>query len=175
MCLFISVIISMLNTVASIAQEIYEELGEQSDTSISAIAAWVRRNIGGLANMLNKTFEIKDGTYEINPNLTDIEKYIFKKMYSIYYFDLKIKSTASLTATDYVSIKDDFGSVQKINSNEVLRNFYSIRKQEYEELKNLIDTYNLNEVNPLQVVGDDTIEGVYDPESYLRNRNKYGN
>ena len=165
----------MINTIASVAQEIYEELGEQSDTSIAAIAAWVRRNIGGLANMLGKSFEIKDNNYEIHPNLSDIEKYIFKKMYSIYYFDLKIKSTASITATDYVSIKDDFGSIQKINSNEVLRNFYSIRKQEYEELKSLIDTYNLNAVNPLQIVGDDTVEGRYNSEFYLKNRNLYGN
>ena len=163
----------MINTVASVAQEIYEELGEQSDTSIAAIAAWIRRNIGGLSNMLDKEYEIKDGTYEISPNLTDIEKYIFKKMYSIYYFDLKIKSTASLTSTDYVSVKDDFGSIQKINSNEVLRNFYSIRKQEYEELKSLIDTYNLNAVSPLQIVGDDTIAGVYNPEA--TDRTIYGN
>jgi len=163
----------MINTVASISQEIYEELGEQSDTSISAIAAWVRRNIGGLSSLLNKSFEIKNDTYEINPNLTDIEKYIFKKMYSIYYFDLKIKSTASLTATDYVSVKDDFGSIQKINSNEVLRNFYNIRKQEYEELKSFIDTYNLNEVSPLQIVGDDIFPGSYNPEN--TDRTIYGN
>jgi len=163
----------MINTVASVAQEIYEELGEQSDTSIAAIAAWIRRNIGGLSNMLDKKYEIKDGTYEITPNLTDIEKYIFKKMYSIYYFDLKIKSTASLTSTDYVSVKDDFGSIQKINSNEVLRNFYSIRKQEYEELKSLIDTYNLNQVNPLQIAGDDIFPGNYNPENI--DRTIYGN
>jgi len=163
----------MINTVASVAQEIYEELGEQSDTSIAAIAAWIRRNIGGLSNMLDKEYEIKDGTYEISPNLTDIEKYIFKKMYSIYYFDLKIKSTASLTSTDYVSVKDDFGSIQKINSNEVLRNFYSIRKQEYEELKSLIDTYNLNQVNPLQIAGDDIFPGSYSPENI--DRTIYGN
>jgi hypothetical protein len=165
----------MINTVASIAQEIYEELGEQSDTSISAIAAWVRRNIGGLSNLLNKSFEIKDANYEISPNLTDVEKYIFKKMYSIYYFDLRIKSTASLTSTDYVSIKDDFGSIQKINSNEVLRNFYSIRKQEYDELINLVSQYRGNSSEPLQVAGDDTVEGYYNSNNINSSRSLYGN
>lgn len=154
----------MINTVTSIAQEIYEEMGEPSDFSIAAIAAWVRRNIGGLGNLLNVEFIIDNSTLEINPNLNDIQKYIFKKMYSIYFFDLKIKSVASLAITDFTSIKDDFGSVQKLNSNEVLRNFYQIRKQENEELKSLVDTYNINEVSPLQVAGDDTIPGFYNTE-----------
>lgn len=152
----------IINTVPSIAQEIYEEIGEPSDLSIAAISAWVRRNIGALSNALNATFSIEENTLEIKPNLNDIQKYIFKKMYSIYFFDLKIKSTGSLAITDYVTIKDDIGTVQKANKNEVLKSFYQIRKQEYEELKSLIDTYNLNEVTPLQVAGDDTIEGSYD-------------
>jgi len=154
----------MINTVTSIAQEIYEEMGEPSDFSIAAIAAWVRRNIGGLGNLLNIEFIIDDSTLEVSPNLNDIQKYIFKKMYSIYFFDLKIKSTASLAIIDFTSIKDDFGSVQKLNSNEVLKSFYQIRKQENEELKSLVDTYNINEVSPLQVAGDDTIPGSYNTE-----------
>ena len=152
----------IINTVASIAQEIYEEMGEPSDFSIAAIAAWVRRNIGGLGNMINKSFSINDQTYEISPNLSDIEKYIFKKMYSIYFFDLKIKSTGSLAINDYTVVKDDIASVQKLNKNEVLRNFYQIRQQEYKELKDFVDKYGLNEVSPLQVAGDDTIAGSYD-------------
>ena len=152
----------IINTVASIAQEIYEEMGEPSDFSIAVIAAWVRRNIGGLNNMLNTSFSINDQTYEISPNLSDVEKYIFKKMYSIYFFDLKIKSTGSLAINDYTVIKDDIASVQKLNKNEVLRNFYNIRQQEYTELKQLSTDYKNNGATPLQVAGDDTIPGTYD-------------
>ena len=68
----------MTNTVALIAQEIYEELGEPSDFSMSAIAAWLRRNIGGLNNFLNESFSINDQGLEISPALNDIQKYIFK-------------------------------------------------------------------------------------------------
>ena len=151
----------IINTVTSIAQEIYEEMGEPDDFSIAAIAAWVRRNIGGLNNSLNASFSIDSTTLEITPNLTDTEKYIFKKMYSIYFFDVKIKSTGSLAINDYVSIKDDIGSVQKLNKNEVLKNFYNIRQQEYKELKDSVYKYNLNTTSPLQVAGDDTIPGDY--------------
>ena len=154
----------IINTVTSIAQEIYEEMGEPSDFSIAAIAAWVRRNIGGLGNLINTEFEIDNVTFEITPNLTDPQKYLFKKMYSIYFFDLKIKSTGSLAINDYTSIKDDFGSVQKLNKNEVLKNFYQIRQQEYKELQELVNKYELNEITPLQVAGDDTIPGSYNFE-----------
>jgi len=154
----------IINTVPSIAQEIYEEMGEPSDFSIAAIAAWVRRNIGGLGNLLNIEFVIDSSTLEISPSLTDVQKYIFKKMYSIYFFDIKIKSIGSLASADYTSIKDDFGSVQKLNTNEVLKSFYQIRKQEHEELKSLVDKYNINEASPLQVAGDDTIAGSYNSE-----------
>ena len=91
------------NTVTSVSQEIYEELGDTSSTSIAAIASWVRRNIGGLNNLLNTSFIIQENNnFEIAPDLSDIEKYIFKKMYSIYYFDLKIKNTGSLIDTDFI-------------------------------------------------------------------------
>ena len=151
------------NTVTSIAQEIHEELGEPSDLSISAIAAWVRRNIGGLGNLINTEFQVNSTTLEINPNLNDAQKYIFKKMYSVYFFDLRIKSTGSLASTDFITIKDDIGSVQKANKNEILKSYISVRKQEYDELKDFVNKYELNEVTPLQVAGDDTIPGVYDP------------
>lgn len=152
------------NTVTSIAQEIYEEMGEPDDFSVAAIAAWVRRNIGGLGNLINAEFEINSTTLEITPNLSDAQKYLFKKMYSIYFFDIKIKSTGSLAINDYVTIKDDIGSVQKINKNEVLKNFYNIRQQEYKELQDFVNKYELNEVTPLQVAGDDTIPGSYRSE-----------
>jgi hypothetical protein len=151
----------IINTVTSIAQEIYEEMGEPSDLSISAIAAWVRRNIGGLGNLINTEFQVNDTTLEINPNLNDAQKYIFKKMYSVYFFDLRIKSTGSLASTDFITIKDDIGSVQKANKNEILKSYISVRKQEYDELQDFVNKYELNEVTPLQVAGDDTIPGDY--------------
>lgn len=164
------------NTVTSVSQEIYEELGDTSSTSIAAIASWVRRNIGGLNNLLNTSFIIQENNnFEIAPDLSDIEKYIFKKMYSIYYFDLKIKNTGSLIDTDFISIKDDFGSVQKINSNEILKSFYSIRKQDYEELRDLVNRYRSNNSGPRQVAGDDIIAGSYSPVRNYQVRSNDGN
>ena len=84
-------------------------------------------------------------------------------MYSVYYFDIKIKSTGSLATTDFITIKDDIGNVQKANKNEVLRNYITVRKQEYQELRDLITQYKNNSISPLQVSGDDILEGYYNP------------
>jgi len=51
-------------------------------------------------------------------------------------------------------------------------NFVELKKQENEELKNLLDKYELNENVPLQVAGDDTIGDPgrsYTYSNYVRN------
>lgn len=153
----------MTNNIVGIAQEIYEEIGEASGFSVAAITQWLRRNIGGLNTNLNQNFGVDDATFEITPSLSDMEKYIFKKMYFIYYFDVQIKSTGS--TSDFMSIRDDYGTVTRSSKNELLRNYVGIRKQEYDELKQLIAQYRNNNSGPIQVAGDDTIQGYYDPRT----------
>lgn len=45
-------------------------------------------------------------------------------------------------------------------------NFVELKKQEMAELQNLVDSYNLNEVGPLQVAGDDTVPGLNNSYNY---------
>lgn len=165
----------MTNNIVGIAQEIYEEIGEASGFSISAITQWLRRNIGGLNTNLNQNFEVDGVTFEITPALSDIEKYIFKKMYFIYYFDVQIRTTGS--TSDFMSVRDDYGTVTRSSKNELLRNYVSIRRQEYDELKQLIAQYRNNNSSPLQVAGDDTIPGFYNPRTLngnFRSRQFFG-
>lgn len=51
-------------------------------------------------------------------------------------------------------------------------NFIELKKQETEELKMLVDSYNLNEINPVQVAGDDIYSApdqTYSSNIYIRN------
>ena len=51
-------------------------------------------------------------------------------------------------------------------------NFVELKKQEVSELKMLTQSYNLNEVSPLQIAGDDTIvanDRPYTYNSFVRN------
>ena len=50
-------------------------------------------------------------------------------------------------------------------------NFVDLKKQEMAELKMLTETYNLNEVNPLQIAGDDVYQETSRPYTYDFYRN----
>ena len=160
--------------VVDIADEVYRELGSPADLSIPAIAFWLRTNIGSLNNHINTSFVINSTSYEIEQDTTNSEgtavtleiaeeeKSIFKKMYMIHYYDTKIRANIiSISSDSVISVTDDGSSVTKINKNEVSKMLGGIKKQEFEELKNLINQYNLNKAAPLQVAGDDTVEGFY--------------
>lgn len=84
-----------------IADEIYRELGSPSSTSISAIAFWVRSNIGALNNYLNEAFVISDSYEIVGADSAEINIQavaILKKMYSIHDYDLKLDLISCLLA-----------------------------------------------------------------------------
>jgi hypothetical protein len=197
----------MTNKIVDISDEIYRELGEPSDVSISSIAFWLRTNLGKLNILINKTYVINTLDLEVDvispETFTITEKLIFKKMYNIHYYDRQIinligKSrninlvntdiaTTGINNADTIQISENGFTYQKSSStktaNETIKantqfirqlglNFVELKKQEVAELEMLTKNYNLNEINPLQVAGDDTIPGVdrsYSYNSFIRN------
>ena len=168
--------------VVDIADQIHRELGSPTDLGISVIAFWVRTNIGGLNNMINQNFKI-NGNYEVdrvdpdNDILTvdiDINAIsVLKKMYMVHYYDSKVRSTLSAAATDSVlELASDGSRIRKINKNEQGKTYAALKKQEYQELNYLANAYKAGEAVPLQVAGNDTIEGDYNPYRGFNRINK---
>ena len=163
--------------IVDIADEIYRELGQPTDLSIPSIAYWLRSNIGDLNILINKKYTINDITLEIEENgdtFGDIEKSIFKMIYSIHYYERLFRNALGAASTDSVIEIDQNGfRARKINKNELAKTYAELRKQINDELQILTKNYNLNEAKPLQVAGDDTIQGVSYPytygSSYIRN------
>jgi hypothetical protein len=166
--------------VVDIADELFREITEDSNYSIASISYWVRANIGRLNSHINTFFEIKPATLEIvqstdtkNDNvlveseITIDEGAILKKMFMIYFYDRTIRTNIANASTDtIVQVTDQGSSVRKINKNEVIKSLSFLKKQEYTEMKELIRDYKANQVKPRQVVGDDTVKGVYKTEVY---------
>jgi hypothetical protein len=148
--------------VVDIADEIYRELGEVTSLSIPAIAFWVRTNIGALNSFINTTYSINTTTLELEQTVTDAtgaevileigeeERSILKKMYMVHHYDRQIRS--NITTLE---------SVTKVNRNEINRVFYQIKKQEHDELRELINAFKLSKAVPIQIAGNDTVEGRY--------------
>lgn len=160
----------MTNKIVDIASELYNEFGEPSDLSIPAIAYWLRSNIGDLNLLINKKYIIDETSLEViseeEEEFGNIEKSIFKMLYSIHYYERMMRiSLNNATLDSVVSISDEGSSVTKINKNEMAKTYATLRNQINDELNTLTKNYNLNEAKPLQIVGDDTIPGLYPGET----------
>ena len=156
----------MTYKIVDLATELYDELGEPENVSIPSIAYWLRSNIGDLNIMINKKFYIDETTLEITSQDADlfgnVEKSIFKMIYSIHYYERLFRNALyAATQDSVISISDEGSSVTKINKNELAKNYAALRKQINDELIVLSKNYNLNEAKPLQVAGDDTIPGFF--------------
>ena len=177
--------------VVDIADELYRELSSPKDLSIAAIGYWLRTNIGQLNNQINTTYKMGGSPdYEIQydyvntdgvpvtAEITEEAKSVLKKMYMIHYYENKLRANLAAAETDSViSVADDGSSIRKINKNEVSKVYLNILKTEIEELKKLIYAFQRSHGEPLQVAGDDTESGYFDPDrpreigSSLGNRN----
>lgn len=166
--------------VVDIADEIYQALAEPSDISLVSVVYWLRSNIGALNNYINQDFYVDDSTLEINRvddsdasliiEMAPIEASILKKMYSVYYYNKQVLSTLGAASTDAViELESDGSRITKINKNEQSKTYAQLKKQEYDELLYLLNSYKLAKAMPNQVAGNDTIEGAYSPV-YRNNR-----
>lgn len=168
----------MTTKIVDIADELYREMGEPADLSIASIAWWLRANIGDLNITINKAYTINETTLEIEiPNgdsFGNTEKSIFKMLFSIHYYERLLRNALGAASTDStIEINQNGFSARKINKNELAKTYAQLRKQINDELMELTKNYNLNEARPLQVAGDDTIQGASYPytygSSYIRN------
>jgi hypothetical protein len=166
----------MTTKIVDVADEVYRELGEPSDISIASVAYWLRTNIGKLNVLLGKPFLISDATLEIysSDETKDPfginEKTIFKKIYTVYYYERLFRNALGAASTDSTIEIDQNGfRAKRVNKNELAKTYSDLKKQSDEALKMLLDKYELHAVTPLQVAGDDTIEAPGRSYSYSRN------
>jgi len=166
----------MTNKIVDISDYIYCELGYTSDFSHASIAFWLRTNIGDLNILINKKYYIIESTLEIGivegsgDVFGDLEKSIFKMIYSVHYYERLFRNALGAASTDSTIEIDQNGfRAKRVNKNELAKTYSDLRKQIVSELDILTRNYNLNESQPLQVAGDDTIEAPSRSYSYSRN------
>lgn len=158
----------MTTKIADIAYEIFEELDEPENISIASIAFWIRAHLPKLNILINKRYSIDTQLEIVGPNnnasseepFTLTEKAILQKMFIVSYYERLFRNALGAASTDsVVSVTDDGSTVVKINKNEIAKNYSQLKNQAKNDLDDLIKNYNLNEVHPKQIAGDDTISG----------------
>jgi len=152
--------------IVDIADEIFRELGQPTEVSIPQIAFWIRVNVGTLNNTINTCYAIDNNTLEVSPDPGLEEKSILKKLYTIHYYDVKVRSALGAASTDpIVEVTSDGATVRKLNRNQTSQLFLTLKKQEADDFNRLVSNYKMIKSLPIQVVGDDTVEGFEQPNA----------
>lgn len=152
--------------VVDIANEIFLETASPSDTTVAAIAFWLRSNVGKLNAILYEDFSVDATTLEIlngdGTEISELAAAILKMMYKVYRVDLDIRATmTSLTTDGIIEAKDMDFSVKRVNRSEVLKTLTAFKKDTIAELTSLVHNYRSYNGAPAQVAGDDTEPGHY--------------
>ena len=150
--------------VIDIAAELFEDLASPSDTSIVAITFWLRGHVGALSNYIYKNYAVNETTLEIlDENDVEIgimEVSILKKMYEVY------RWLVSLDSDDLLEVTDEGSSVRKVSKNEVIKSLKDLKSKDSAEFNGLLNSYRINAGAPVQVAGDDTVQGTYPSDDF---------
>ena len=163
--------------IVDLADQIFRELGEPTELTLPAISYWIRSNVGALNNYLNTGYIVKEGTLElVDSNSKEIgldEAVVFKKMYMIHFYDLKIRKNINVVeAETIIAVSDGEQSVTKINKNQVTIALTNLKRAEESELHRLIGSYKSDKSSPRQVAGDDTEQGKFGQTKYNHEFNR---
>lgn len=152
-------------STTSIADELFSDLGEPTDTSVAVITAWLEVNIGQLNAILNRNFYIDGGDilnadYDASDpdeetngseyDFTIVEVAIFKLVYFIRYYQRQAnKALGSGSLEDnWVRMSEGDSSVQRTSRAEIAKGFRGVVKENEEMLRWVVGLYKVNKANP---------------------------
>jgi hypothetical protein len=110
------------------------------------------------------TLEILD---ENDVEIGIMEVSILKKMYEVYRWDVMIRAKlVSLDSDDLLEVTDEGSSVRKVSKNEVIKSLKDLKSKDSAEFNGLLNSYRINAGAPVQVAGDDTVQGTYPSDDF---------
>jgi hypothetical protein len=143
------------DSITQIADNIFEDLGRPTDTTLSAIAFWLRNNLGNLNISTNQNY-ILNQDESVSPNINSDSYGVFAAMYRVRYFEKKYINGLSTAGYDIPTEVTSDGMTVRLESKIALSKFWSeAQKTAQSELNDLINAYKVDKNLPLQVAGDD--------------------
>lgn len=156
-------------TLIEISSRISQNLGNPDSPTPGVIEYYLRHHLGELNNLINTSYSIDatDGTVE--PDLGEDEAAIFQLIYLIYYYGLKIRENLGAAAIDPVLEVAENGAIVRLtNRNAISLTYVQLKRQEQEQLDNLVGFYRMNRAVPSVIHGDDTEDFDFDGTNTVR-------
>lgn len=155
---------------------IYTELEEPENYSIAKISSWFldNANIGKLNNLIGTQISgiaYKDSNgvvtgYDLIPNPSNDQLAIYKMIFDFEYFKTQARfATASslVEGEDWVSLGEGDSRVQRVNKNEIAKNYRALARDIKQDLDKAVKMYLKYNSIPDQIIGDD----VYGTTNYI--------
>lgn len=156
-------------TLLEVSERIYQSLGSPDSPTVGVIQYYLRHNIGALNTLLNTSYLIDatDGTVE--PDLAEDDAVIFQSMYFIYYYDTRVRANLGAASIDSIlEVAENGAVVRMTNRNSLALTYVQMKKQDQENLNNMVAFYRSNRAVPDQVVGEDDVDVLYSTNYNLR-------
>jgi hypothetical protein len=154
-----------------LATRTHQSLNSPSSPTVGVIQYYFRHNIGTLNNLLNSSYVIDAANGAISPDLGEQEGSIFMSLYMIYYWGNKVNESIGAAGYDHVlEVQENGAIVRMVNKNSLALSFIQLKKQEQDNLDNLVCFYRGNNAVPQSIDGEDTTEEFYNGNNGVRIR-----
>lgn len=149
-------------TLLEVSERISQSLGNPTSPTPGVIQYYLRHNIGVLNTLLNTTYTINASDGTINPDLAEDDAAIFQTMYFIYHYDTNVRSNLGAAGIDSIlEVAENGAVVRMTNRNSLALTYVQMKKQEQENLNNMVAFYRGNRATPDQVAGEDDVDVLY--------------
>ncbi len=137
--------------ITSIADEIFSELGEPDIISVPSISFWLSSNFGTLNNLITTSYILTN--LEIDPELADNEKSIFKCLYFLYYFRRQVDRNLGAAAyNSFSEVTEGNRTVRRTNKNEIAKTFMQLLGSYQNQLDQEVLAYRMNGAGVTQFI-----------------------
>lgn len=150
-------------TLLEIATQIHQDLESPDSPTVGVIQYWLRHHTTELNNLINTGYTIDGNDGSIEPDLSDQDSAIIKKMYMVYHYDTKVRANLGAAGIDSILEVAENGAIIRMqNKNEISKSYIQMRKETQMELNNLVTFYRGNNSAPQAVAGTDDVDVWYD-------------
>ena len=158
-------------SLLEISTQLSQDLGSPDSPTVGVIQYWLRHHVSELNSLINTGYVIDESDGGINPDITDNDAAIIKKMYMVYYYDTRIRANLGAAAIDSILEVSENGAVVRMtNKNSIALTYTQLKKQEQESLDKLVTFYRGNNATPQGIDGDDTVDTLFNGVNSVRSK-----
>lgn len=145
----------LYDSIVQVADDLFSDLDDPSDVTISSIAAYLKANIGDLNILTNESYVVHDDQ-SVTPPLSQNVAGVLKAIYLIRYYNKKILGVTGAAGYSPVKRVSSDGFVVEYSDSVSLSKFWLDMKRAAQiQLNDLVNAYKIDKTLPGQVVGDD--------------------